>query len=146
MRLKSFIHEGSQHLAKIRGKTIRVIKPKRARNEILVNVKVDVVDKAFSRIKSFYIGKDGKGGIGNRYERFGFYINGGVEDIDGFELVHEPHDEIESSEMYIDDKGMVSFDNGRHRWAWLRDHGAKTIPVSMPKDAVENAKKFGYLA
>jgi hypothetical protein len=35
--------------------------------------------------------------------------------------------------------------NGRHRFAFLRDHGVKAIPVAMQPDSIENARRHGYL-
>ncbi|CAB3754921.1 plasmid fertility inhibition factor family protein [Paraburkholderia humisilvae] len=32
----------------------------------------------------------------------------------------------------LDVKGVVGFTNGRHRFAWLRDHGLSSLPIEVP--------------
>src|ERR1700733_6195714 len=43
---------------------------------------------------------------------------------------------------------FVSFTDGRHRFAWCRDHGVKSMPVSVPtrKQAVVVGRLFGSSA
>jgi 2'-5' RNA ligase len=53
---------------------------------------------------------------------------------------------MEASEVTVNEDGKVGFTNGRHRYAWLRDQGLTSIPVSMDPESVKNAKKHGYLA
>ena len=125
--------------------TIKVTKPSRASNQVLVNVNTKVFDKAFSRDRDMYIGVKGKGGIGKRYEMFDTFVKGGMIDIGGVDIHQDPTPSIESPEVDVDINGNVSFTNGRHRWAWLRDQGAKIIPVAMMKSSVVNAKKFGMI-
>lgn len=139
MRLIQYITESVS--VKVNNKTIRVVKPNRSKGDSLVYVDVKTFDKAFSKERDYYIGKGGVNSIGGRYKMFGMFIDGG--EMDG--IPFEPHDEIESPEVYIDSDGRVSFTNGRHRWAWLRDQGAKRIPVTMPEDSIINAKKFGMI-
>ena len=141
MGYKEYLIEGMN--IKVSGKVVDVVKPDRANDQTLVYVNVRRFDKAISREKSYYIGKGGSNGIGSRYEMFGMYINGG--EIEELGIPIDPHDEIESPEVYVDDEGRVSFTNGRHRWAWLRDQGIKRIPVTMPKECVKNAKKYKYI-
>lgn len=44
----------------------------------------------------------------------------------------------------FDEHGAVSFTNGRHRFAWLRDHGLTALPIEVPKDQAEMFKvRFG---
>ena len=48
--------------------------------------------------------------------------------------------------LHINDKGEAEFNNGRHRFAVIRDSGATHIPVSLDtKEAYNNAKKHGYI-
>jgi hypothetical protein len=40
--------------------------------------------------------------------------------------------------------GRVSFTDGRHRFAWIRDHGAHALPVSCPSEQLAEIKRrFG---
>jgi hypothetical protein len=42
------------------------------------------------------------------------------------------------------DRGIVSFTDGRHRFAWMRDNGAYALPVSCNKEvAAEIKRRFG---
>lgn len=142
MRLTHYINETS---VRTRTQTIKVVKPSRDKKGILVDVKTKEFDNLFKQDREMYIGPGGKGGIGDRYNMFGIFVNGGSYDVGGFEIDHDPADSIESAEVHVNDKGEVSFLNGRHRWAWLRDQGARTIPVSMSRKSIENSKKFGLL-
>jgi hypothetical protein len=40
-------------------------------------------------------------------------------------------DPVDMAIVYADDDGSVSFQNGRHRFAWVRDHGAESVPVAV---------------
>jgi len=125
---------------------IRFTAPKRTIGQKMVNVSVLAFDNAFKKDKSMYIGKGGRGGIGKRYDNFGVFLNGGDLDIgDGIIVSNDKAESIEVPEVDVNVDGNVSFTNGRHRWAWLRDHGAKTIPVMMTKDSIINAKKHRYI-
>ncbi|HEX7934262.1 MAG TPA: hypothetical protein VF573_14470 [Paraburkholderia sp.] len=57
-----------------------------------------------------------------RYERFGdFFV--------GASFIFMPT-------VSFDDKGEVGFTNGRHRFAWLRDRGLRSLPIEVPPDQV----------
>lgn len=44
----------------------------------------------------------------------------------------------------LDDAGTVTFTDGRHRFAWMRDHGARALPVSCDRESATAIKKrFG---
>lgn len=36
--------------------------------------------------------------------------------------------------------GTVSFTDGRHRFAWLRDHGLRALPVEVDEDSIETCR------
>jgi|GEM_PF-3490123 len=36
--------------------------------------------------------------------------------------------------MVAFEKGVVSFSDGRHRFAWLRDHGVQAMPVQVSSE------------
>lgn len=45
--------------------------------------------------------------------------------------------------VYVGVDGQVSFTDGRHRFAWFRDHGVRAIPVTVAtKNDVEIAQRF----
>lgn len=97
-----------------------------------VEVMIDVakLDASFANDPEFYVGQGGAGGIKGRYERFGHWLEGG-------QAVGMP-------EVCLTDKGEVSFMNGRHRFAWMRDNGVSTMPVAVPANYVDAVKeRFG---
>jgi hypothetical protein len=77
-----------------------------------------------------YVGPGGSGAaIEGRYEKFGAWIESG-------EAVWIPLVGLE--------RGEISFTDGRHRFAWLRDHGMQSIPIDVDPDiAKEIQKRFG---
>jgi hypothetical protein len=97
----------------------------------LVDVNVDAFEENFSKDKDFYVGPEGEGGIGKRYAIFTEFAKTAPS--------------IEAPSVGIDENGRVMFDNGRHRYAYFRDKGLKTIPMSMSPESLANAKKFGYV-
>lgn len=82
--------------------------------------------------KDQYIGKNGIGGIKDRYQNFGKWLGS----------TNVP---IEASTVGVDKNGNVSFINGRHRYSWLRDSNVNDIQVAMDNTSIKNAKKFGLL-
>jgi hypothetical protein len=80
----------------------------------------------------YYVGKYARGNetaSRSKYERFGEFVRKG-------QPVEMPH-------IAIGD-GHVSFTDGRHRFAWLRDHGARAIPVTVwPEILAEVTRRFG---
>ena len=100
----------------------------------LVNVKVSTFDNAWKTGShgNQYIGPKGTGSIKTRYQDFGKWVG----------QAKEP---IKAATVSVDDWGDVAFNNGRHRYCWLRDQGAKTIPMAMDRESIKNAKKFGLI-
>ena len=99
--------------------------------DIMTHINPDKFDEAFAKTDN-YVGENGKGGIGKRYQQFGDFI--------------KKADSMRASNVYVKENGTPVFGDGRHRYAYLRDHGLKRIPVSMDKESIERAKKHGYLA
>jgi hypothetical protein len=104
---------------------------KREGNEI-AHVNPETFDKAFKKTEWQYVGKNGDGGIEGRYKKFADWV--------------KDADSMHASNASIDPKGSITFGDGRHRYAYLRDEGLKKIPMSMDEESIENAKKHGYLA
>jgi len=52
---------------------------------------------------------------------------------------------FDQSQVVVDENGVVSFLDGRHRFAMLRDRGVKQVPVSVPAGDFEAMKeRFGW--
>jgi hypothetical protein len=98
----------------------------------LVNISVPAFDSLWANDTGYYIGHGGDGSIKNRYPDFGKWL----------QQTNEP---VIAPSVSIDNHGNVSFSNGRHRFAWFRDHGYKTIPLSMDDKSKKNAKKLGLI-
>ena len=113
-----------------RGQPKVAVKPRRARNEILMTIPTQAMDAAFKRDgESFYVGPGGSGAsIGDRYSRFQNWI--------------EENEQYEVPEVYVNDEGRMSFANGRHRYAVLRDAGVDPMPVAMSQEGVRNAQQL----
>lgn len=107
--------------------------PDRAKRDKQVLFIADVakVDAAWKKDTGFHIGPGGDNGIKGRYERFQQW------------LVDNPSVAIECPEIgYNEEIGRISFTNGRHRFAVLRDMGVKHVGVAVTK---KQAKLFTEL-
>lgn len=91
------------------------------------------VDASWRRNRSQYICHGGTGSvIGDRYKKFGAWIESG-------ERVWIPWVGLEH--------GEICFTDGRHRFAWLRDHGVEAMPIDVdPAIAEEMRRRFGIIA
>lgn len=140
-----FIIEQSNYIL-VDGRKVSIVKPKRARNDQIVWINTKAFDNIWKLNKDFYIGINGRGGIKNRYQRFNMFMRGGQDEIlPGTVIDVQPTDSIELSEVSVNAKGLISFTNGRHRFAWMRDQGLKKIPVVMDKESIQNAKEFNLI-
>jgi hypothetical protein len=141
---KNYIDES--HQIKLNGKSVNITLPYRSKEDKLVIINTAKFDTAFKKDKDFYIGKGGAGSIKGRYKGFELFALGGKEElVPGVSIDHSPTNSIEASEVDVDKDGNVSFTNGRHRYAWMRDHGIKDIYVAMNKQSIENAKRHGLI-
>lgn len=100
----------------------------------VVWVDIAKFEKAFQKDDNGYVGPGGTvNAIGSRYQDFGEWLKKGIP--------------VEMPAAYIghpEYRGHVSFGNGRHRYAWMRDHGATALPVIVPSDqAAKMAKLYG---
>lgn len=64
--------------------------------------------------QDFYVGPGGTGGIGRRYKTFDGWVRQGFP--------------VEMPVVGFDGFGAPNFSNGRHRYAWMRDHGVRAMP------------------
>lgn len=102
----------------------------------LVPVNVAGFDAGFQaaddQFREFYVGPGGTGAaIGDRYQRFAEFA--------------ATADSIEAPTVSVDAQGRVSFGNGRHRFAYLRDQEIAQIPVAMDEESLQNAIAAGYV-
>lgn len=93
--------------------------------DVIIWADVTRLDAAW-RTTSEWIGPDGAGQQDNRYAKFGLWF--------AKELP------IEMCCIGLKD-GNVAFVNGRHRFAWLRDHQVSAIPVQMPSGSAAEFKR-----
>jgi hypothetical protein len=94
---------------------------------------VGKVEASFKKNLGHYVGLNGSGaGQQSRYDHVGRVIQSGYP-------IFMPH-------LSADDDNLISFTDGRHRFAWVRDHGAKAIPVSTYPGADSRLEaEFGTL-
>jgi hypothetical protein len=74
-----------------------------------------------------------------------YYLPRGVPNRTAAWIVRLNYCRIPMPHVSLDEKGVVSFTDGRHRFAWFRDHGVEAIPVTAPtrKEAELIKRKFG---
>jgi hypothetical protein len=103
----------------------------------IVWIDVAKVDVSWQRDTTYYVGLNGTcapGGSGSKksYDKFGAWIKD-----HNCAHVWMPH-------LGIGDLGFIEFTDGRHRFAWLRDHGVEAMPVSTSlAQEVELQRSFG---
>ncbi len=78
------------------------------------------------------IDSSGKGQIGDRRGEFQKYLESG-EPVEMPELAFKKNPDGSSS---------FNFTNGRHRFSVLRDQGAETVEISIPKNDLKNFKSY----
>ena len=98
---------------------------------VLADINPQAFDKAFQKSDWQYVGPQGAGGIGDRYRRF--------------EEFAKDAPSMRASNVSVSKNGAVTFGDGRHRYAYLRDQGVDSIPMSMDKQSLENARLNGFL-
>jgi hypothetical protein len=95
--------------------------------DVMVWVSAAKLDRAWKKDESFYIAPGGTGpsSIGGRYQQFEGFLTRARQ-------IGTP---VEMSQVYVDEAGGVSFVDGRHRFAVLRDQGVSKVPVAVSPDA-----------
>lgn len=90
--------------------------------DLVVWVDVTALNHSWARTTE-YIGPGGSGpAIGDRYARFGAWVRKGLP-------IWMPNLALHENE--------VSFTDGRHRTAWLRDHGVQALPVQIGPELLD---------
>jgi len=102
-------------------------------DDLVVWINVMKLDASWSNDAPYYVGKNAIGpgnGDPSRYKKFGEWI------VEGHQI-WMPH-------VGLADEGYIVFSNGRHRFAWLRDHGVRALPVTVsPEIEAEVKRRFG---
>ncbi|MFS2025173.1 hypothetical protein [Massilia sp. CT11-137] len=97
--------------------------------DVPVWVCVATLEHEWKRSENEYIVAGGHNGMPGKYKNFGQWI------------LSAKH--VEMPEVCLV-AGFVRFNNGRHRFAWLRDHGVIALPVAVqPSDVAAFRRKFG---
>lgn len=109
---------------------IKFTPSQRAKDQGYRTVWVDVakLDAAFQLDRGYAIGAGGVGAIPGRLAGFRDFLASGTP--------------IEQSEVIVDVDGTISFLNGRHRFAVLRDLGVRQVPVSVLSSSVELTRQL----
>lgn len=92
-------------------------------------ISVPKIEASWKKNRAQYIGPGGSGpSIGDRYRKFGVWLERG----DAVWILWVGFE-----------NGEVAFTDGRHRYAWLRDHGVQSMPVDVdPAIAEEMQRRF----
>lgn len=99
-------------------------------SDAIVWIDITKLDRSFQQDTGFYVGPGGEGGIDDRYDRFGEWLAQGIP--------------VKMPEVGLNWRGEIGFGNGRHRYAWMRDHGAKALPVTVPAEEADDIRRrFG---
>ncbi len=101
-------------------------------DDVIVWVDVCKLDSSWKNDQPYYIGPGVIGpGNGERYK------------YDNFGLWLALENAVWMPQVCLED-GYVTFADGRHRFAWLRDHGMKSLPVAVCRECHEEiSARFG---
>ena len=106
------------------------------RGDKIVWIDVDQLNRSWRTDSSLYVGNGGRSPditSAAKYEKFGRWI-----------VEHADQDKISMPHIALDRHGNVSFTDGRHRFAWLRDHDVQSLPVTVSPDIeAEVRRRFG---
>ena len=104
---------------------ITLIPPPREALYPVVWIDVAKVDEAWQKSELYISRGGGWAGDPDRYEKFGKWM--------------ERREPVQIPSLGLFD-GVIEFNDGRHRFAWLRDHGVENMPVHVDPDKVELVK------
>lgn len=100
----------------------------------LVELDTDLLNKLFIEDECSYIEPNGTNGLGQRYQNVGEYLKTGQK--------------INATQVHFserDGKLTAGISDGRHRFAYMRDLGMKSIPVALDKKSYEVAVEYGLV-
>jgi hypothetical protein len=105
-------------------------KPRGRPDDVPVWIDIQALDQSWAK-DELHVSVGGEGGMKRRYVGFGQWIASATVPV-------------EMPEIALGHRNEVVFTNGRHRFSWLRDHGAEAMPVLVDRDqAVEIQRRFG---
>lgn len=120
------------------------------------SIKERVVLSPEEKARGFKLVEINRTEFDSKYEFFGFaYVGNRITGIsqpertERFEKYLKTGKKIYAPVVFIRDEGNypeIAFEDGRHRYAYMRDIGMKGIPVAMNEESIKAAKKFGLLA
>lgn len=113
----------------------RMVAPKDNKDILdkLIPLNVSKFDKYYSKSWQ-YIDRDLKGAISGRLEGFENYLKTGLD-------IEAPTISLKEEE-----NGLVAyFQDGRHRYAYMRKNCFEKVPFAMSEESFELAKKYGLL-
>ena len=94
--------------------------------------KTNVLEQKFKENGSLYVGLNGKNGSKEKYDKFKLFLETGEPIIAPIIYFNVDKDDI-----------SLHFEDGRHRFAVLRDLGMSKIPVAIDKKDISIAEKIG---
>jgi hypothetical protein len=92
--------------------------------DAIVWVDVALANEAWRKDRDYFL--DGPIPLAGKMGRFDAWVR----------AVDQP---VEMAEVCLTADGRLSFTNGRHRFAWMRDRGAKALPVCIDPEAAKRA-------
>lgn len=93
----------------------------------VIEVDVQKFDREWSKTSAYIEGPESKNIFRTRYKDFGEWLKKG--------------EAIVMSIATIDAHNEAYFSNGHHRFAWLRDHGLKKVPMLVYTDKIDEFKR-----
>lgn len=124
--------EGTATSAKIENPGFVLNRVDESEGRQLYEVEPDAFDLAWRQSGQDYVGLGGEGGISGRYERFGRWL---TRTEKGREPARKIGQKIEAPTVSANVDGSPFFENGRHRFAFLRDRGQRIEVALRPEDA-----------
>ena len=85
----------------------------------LIEAKISLLDRLWRESGEGYIHPDGTGAIEGRLDRFAAWLSA------------HPGKPIDAPWVYVNGRGNVSFADGRHRFALLRDRGYCVVRIAV---------------
>jgi len=86
-------------------------------DDVIVWISVPEANRLWRKDRNFYLSPRNCRSL-DRYQRFGEWI--------------QTNTEVWMSHLGLYE-GRISFTDGRHRFAWFRDHGLETLPVTTAR-------------
>lgn len=103
----------------VKGITYTLDKMSAAQRRVLVSVDTAKLDRAWRKDGDGYLPSDGSNDIGNRRAGVQAFLASGKS--------------INAPRVYLTSDGRITFEDGRHRVAYLRDNGYGRIVVAVER-------------